>query len=191
MGKNNHSFFSTLATGWFVLKYGWLILMIIIALGGILFVVVKDLDKEYKQYGYTGFWDNIKYDHWTGEIIPKTEIETYSSDEKFITNAKGDKVTVYKIKELIAQFEEIVGDKTDFNEADVDKIEAICNVLLKEYLDLDYEITPASKNSTYYYIKLSEKQKDLEYHTISTTRELEETSKEVFKKTYRKENGLK
>ena len=191
MGKNDRSFFSTLVTGWFVLKYGWLILMIIIALGGILFVVVKDLDKEYKQYGYTGFWDNIKYDHWTGEIIPKTEIETYSSDEKFITNAKGDKVTVRQIKELIAQFEEIVGDRTDFSEADVAKIETICNLLFKEYLEVDYKIDSIGGKGISYYISLNNAPKDIKYDSISSTRELEDSSKEIFQKMYRKENGLK
>jgi len=191
MGKNDHSFFSVLTTGWFVLKYGWLILMIIIALGGILFVVVKDLDKEYKQYGYTGFWDNIKYDHWTGEIIPKAEIETYSSDEKFITNAKGEKVTVRQIKELIAQFEEIVGEKTFFSEADVAKIETICNLLFKEYLEVDYKIDSIGGKGISYYISLNDAPKGIKYDSISTTTNLKDCSKEIFQKMYRKENGLK
>lgn len=37
----------------------------------IILSVKGDLDNEYQQYGYTGFSDNIKYDEWTDEIIPK------------------------------------------------------------------------------------------------------------------------
>lgn len=52
----------------------------------------RNLDREYQQYGYTGFTDNIKYDEWTHKVIPKNEIGTYNNNNKYITKSNGEKV---------------------------------------------------------------------------------------------------
>ena len=76
MSKKN-DLLSTLTLGWFVSQFWWVILFVIIAFVIILISETRDIGKEYQKYGYSGYWDNIKYDEWTGEIIPKAEIETY------------------------------------------------------------------------------------------------------------------
>ena len=76
----------------------------------VIFFVNGDLDNEYQQYGYNGFSDNIKYDEWTDEIIPKNKIETYNNDNKYITKSNGDKVYFADIKQQLTAYEELQGD---------------------------------------------------------------------------------
>ena len=51
--------------------------------------------------------DHIEYDSWTDEIIPKQEISTYSNDEKYITNSKGEEIKFSQMKEEIERFREV------------------------------------------------------------------------------------
>lgn len=80
-------------------KLRFLIITILIILAIIIFITKKDMDNEYKKYGYTGFCDTIKYDDYTKENIPKNEISTYNNDNKFITNKKGQTIYFYQIKQ--------------------------------------------------------------------------------------------
>lgn len=65
--------------------------------------------------------DHIEYDSWTDEIIPKQEISTYSNDEKYITNSKGEEIKFSKIKEEIERFREVQGDYASFSKNKVKK----------------------------------------------------------------------
>ena len=90
MYKNN-DFFSQLGEVWIIYKLRWLIVIGIIIFVILFFIIDHYMNKEYQQYGYTSWTENIKYDEWTGEIIPKAEINTHTSMSKYITNSKGNK----------------------------------------------------------------------------------------------------
>ena len=75
MSKND-DILSQIGGMYILYKLRWVILIGIIIFGVVIFFVNGDLDNEYQQYGYNGFSDNIKYDEWTDEIIPKNKIET-------------------------------------------------------------------------------------------------------------------
>lgn len=191
MGKKKQGILSIFSMGWIASELGLMILIGILGLGMVLFIAGSSLSKEYKQYGYNGFWDDIQYDDWTGEIIPKAEIENYSNDEKYITNSKGEQVTFEQIKEQMNLFQETTEGKTWIGEEQVETVESICNTLFREYLEIEYEIKPTSKkHSESYYIQLSEEREDLEYHIISEFSELEWSVKELVKKLYKEQNGL-
>lgn len=84
----------------------------ILTIGILIFKIEMDLYEENKKYGYYGFWDNVEYDTWTDEIIPKQEIDTYNNDDKYITNSKGKKIYFKQIKELlnsIKNYKETIG----------------------------------------------------------------------------------
>ena len=82
MSKSN-DILSSIGGIYILYKLRWVILVGIIVFGVIIFSVKGDLDKEYQQYGYTGFSDKIEYDEWTHEIIPKNGIFSLGSSPKF------------------------------------------------------------------------------------------------------------
>lgn len=154
------------------------------------FIVSPQVDKEYQQYGYTGLSDNIKYDTWTGEIIPKQEISTYNNDNKYITNAKGEQIRFSQMKKLIKEFGEIQGSYASFNGEKVESIDSICNIILREYLDLNYEIVNWGNSSNNYVLQIKGDYEKSYYSEISNSSELEGLVKEVVKDKYRNQNNL-
>lgn len=189
MSKNS-SFFSDIGTAYIIYKLKWLIVIGIIFFAGIFFFMNKDMDKEYQKYGYSGWSDNIKYDEWTGEIISKSDIETYTSSNKYITNSKGNKITVALIEELIQQYGEIQGSYASFNESKKESLDNICNTLLKEYLDLDYVIKPfGDEKLKNFRFKIVGDYENNYYSDFSTPSDLRSLAKEVFKDRYNKENN--
>lgn len=191
MSKNN-DIFSQLGEAWIIYKLRWLILIGIIIFVAMFFIINHDMDKEYQKYGYSSWTDNIKYDEWTGEIIPKAEINTYTSDSKYITNSNGNKITVAQIEELVKQYGEIQGSYASFNESKKDSLDSICNTLLRDYLDLDYEIRPFGEtNSHSYRFQIVGDYENNYYSDFSTPSDLRGLSKEVFKDKYKKENNIK
>ncbi len=190
--SKNKSLFSDLGTAYIIYKLRWLIIIGIILFGSIFFFMNRDIDNDYKKYGYTGMLDNIKYDEWTGEIIPKNEISTYTSSNKYITNSKGNKITVAQLEDLIKQYGEIQGSYASFSDEKKDSLDSICNTLLREYLDLNYEIIPfGEKNSHNYRFQIRGEYEDNYYSWISSPSDLRGLVKEVFKDRYEKENNLK
>lgn len=190
MSKNSN-FFTDIGTAYIIYKLRWIIVIGIILFGSIFFFMKRDIDNDYKKYGYTGIMDNIKYDEWTGEIIPKAEINTYTSDNKYITNSKGNKITVAQIEDLLKQYGEIQGSYASFNESKKDSLDNICNILLREYLDLNYEIKHfGGENSKSYRFQIIGDYEDNYYSWISSPSDLRGLVKEVFKDKYCKQNGI-
>ena len=190
MAKNK-SILDGIGTAYILYTFRWFIFIGIIGIVILFFVISNDLDKEYQQYGYTGFSDNIQYDQWTGEIIPKSEIETYSSDNKYITNSKGEEISVARINILLSRYEEIQGSYMSFSEDKKDALDVICNILLRNYLDLDYEIKPfGGDDSKSYRFQIIGEYENSYYSWISSPSELKGLVQEVFKDKYTKQNGL-
>ena len=191
MSKGN-DLFSQLGEAWIIYKLRWLIVIGIILFIVIFVVINHDMNKEYQQYGYSSWTNNIKYDEWTGEIIPKAEINTHTSMSKYITNSKGNEITVAQIEELVKQYGEIQGSYASFNESKKESLDSICNILLREYLDLDYEIKPFGEaNSHNYRFQIVGDYSENYYSNFSTPSDLRSLSKEVFIDKYKKENNLK
>ncbi len=189
--SNNKDLLSQIGEAFLLYKLRWVILAGIIFLVAIYFIVSPQVDKEYQQYGYTGLSDNIKYDEFTGEIIPKEQIATYDNSDKFIINSKGNKITVAQIEELVKQYSEIQGSYASFNETKKDSLDNICNTLLREYLDLDYEIRKfGGENSHNYRFQIVGDYSKNYYSDFSTPSDLRSLSKEVFKDKYCKQNGI-
>lgn len=137
MSKSN-DILSLIGGIYILYKLRWVILIGIIVFGVIAFSVKGDLDKEYQQYGYTGFSDNIKYDEWTHEIIPKNEIETYNNDNKYITKSSGEKVYFADIKKQLNAYEKLQANKIYISPEKVDQVRSICNKLFSDYFELEY-----------------------------------------------------
>ena len=185
MSKNN-DFLSQIGEIFILYKLRWVILFGIIVLIAIFLIVSPQVDKEYQQYGYTGISDNIKYDEWTGEIIPKNQIATYDNSNKYIINSKGNKITFAQIQEQIDQYSSIQGSYASFKSDKVKALDSICNILLRDYLDLDYEIIPfGGENSNNYRFQIRGDYEKSYYSWFSTPSDLKGLVKEVIKDKYK------
>ena len=135
--------------------------------------------------------DNIQYDNWTGEIIPKYKIETYSNDDKYIVNLKDEKVSFKQIKDLLEQYRVVQENNAFVKEENFNELTSICNVLLKEYLDLDYKVIKSDNpNMNEYRFKVSGKYEDSYYNEFTSTSYLEGLVRIVVKELYRGQNNL-
>lgn len=188
MSKNN--IFSQIGQAYIIYKLRWLIIIGIIMLVAMFFVIDNDMNEKYKKYGYSS-WTELKYDEWTGEIVPKKDIENYTSNNKYITNSKGIKITVAQIEELVKQYGAIQGSYASFNERQKDSLDNICNTLLREYLDLNYIIEPFGEERLHNYrFKIVGDYENNYYADFSTPSDLRSLSKEVFKDKYSKQNKI-
>lgn len=173
-------------------KFWYVIPAVMVAVIAIFIFVTPKIDKKYQKYGYTGYNDNIKHDLWTGEIIPKQEIDTYNNDEKYIINSKSEQIKFNQMKELIKQYNQIQGNNAFINESNLDSLTSICNILLKDYLDLDFEIKPfGNLYDKNYVFKVKGEYENSYYSDFSSTPYLEGLVKEVVKDKYRSQNYLK
>ena len=146
----------------------------------------KDLNKEPIEKGYNGFFDDIKYDEWTGEIIPKNEIYSYNNDNKYITNQKGEMIYFYQIKEQINEYEKIQAQHGFIKEKDKEMIDNICKKLLNEYLDVEYEWNGTSNSQ--YEIHIKNYDKYGEY--IGATSDLKTFVAEKVNEIYKEQNKI-
>lgn len=182
---------SSILSAYIIYKLRWLIIIGIVMLVAMFFIIDNDMNEKYKKYGYSSWTEHIKYDEWTGEIVPKKDIENYISDNKYITNSKGIKITVAQIEELVKQYGAIQGSYASFNERQKDSLDNICNTLLREYLDLNYIIEPFGEERLHNYrFKIVGDYENNYYADFSTPSDLRSLSKEVFKDKYSKENNI-
>jgi hypothetical protein len=166
-----------------------LTILAIIAFIALLVGVYIVPNAKYKQYGYTGANDNIVYDEYTGEIVPKNEIDTYDNSKKYIVNSKGEKVTIKEIKAILAGYKSIQGDTKYISEENKDAIDGVCNTLFKKFLDVNYEIQQAGKYR--YQIHIIGKYEKYSRFNISTYSEVEDIVKIIVKDKYKPEDNKK
>ena len=148
MSKGN-DILSSIGGIYILYKLRWIIFIGIIVLAIIVFSVKGDLDKEYQQYGYTGFSDNIKYDEWTDEVIPKNEISTYNNNSKYITKSNGEKVYFSDIKEQLNAYEKLQGNYAFIKEEKIEQVKNICDILFPNYFEIEYSIDKTSDGNSY------------------------------------------
>lgn len=186
------SWFDSVCNFILLYKLRFIILAIVIILGVIIFNVQKDLDNEYRQYGYTGFFDNIKYDDWTKEVIPKDEISSYNNDNKFIVNSKGETVYFYQLKQKIEEYRNVQGQYAYLTDERKSKVEGVCDTLLRNFLNIDYEFK-LCENMGAYEICLKScivNGKDRSGYCFGSSSDLESLVKEFVRGVYREQNGL-
>lgn len=173
--------------GYLISKFWWLILIVII----LAIVTYPEMNKEYIDNGYSGYWD-ARFDEWTGEIIPKQELETYNNDDKYITNSKGEQIKFAQIDELLNKYEEIQGDASNIKKTNLNKLTEICDILIKEYFDLDYEVCDYANDpsTNMYSIRMKGEFEDSEYKDVSSASYLRSLAHKVVKEKYRSQNGL-
>ena len=136
--------------------------------------------------------DNIKYDEWTDEIIPKNKIETYNNDNKYITKSNGDKVYFADIKQQLTAYEELQGDYAFIKADNVDKCKSICDVLFLSYFELSYSIDKISDGNSYLIHLKDFTANGMHYddYSIGPTYEMRSIIKYLVKGIYREQNGL-
>lgn len=187
--SKNKGFLEEIVDMYILYKFRYVILIIIFAAIAVLIFVTPKMDKEYQNYGYTGYTDKIKYDQWTGEIIPKQEIETYNNDDKYITNSKGEQITFKQMKDLIKQYEQTHGGSfANIKQEKLEALTSICDILIKDYLELDYEVVPFGRPSdNMYNLKIKGEYEDSYYSNITSSQYLAGFVKEVVRDKYKKQ----
>lgn len=187
----NKNWLSKFSKFYIVYELRWIIIVCLIVIGIFAFSESKRLDKKYQQYGYSGHMDNIQYDNWTGEIIPKYKIETYSNDDKYIVNLKGEKVSFKQIKDLLEQYRVVQENNAFVKEENLNELTSICDVLLKEYLDLDYKVIKSDNpDMNEYQFKVSGKYEDSYYNEFASISYLDGLVRTVVQERYRNQNNL-
>lgn len=126
-----------------------------------------------------------------GMIIPKYKIETYSNDGKYIVNLKGEKVSFKQIKDLIEQYRIVQENNAFVKEENLNELTSICDVLLKEYLDLDYKVIKSDNpDMNEYQFKVSGKYEDSYYNEFASISYLDGLVRTVVQERYRNQNNL-
>ena len=190
--SKNKDILSQIGGIYILYKLRWIILIGIIILAIIILSVKVDLDNEYQQYGYAGFNDNIEYDEWTDEVIPKDEISTYNNDNKYITKSNGEKVYFADIKEQLNAYEELQDNYAFIKPENVEQAKSICDVLFLNYFELSYSIDKTSDGNSYL-IHLKDFTTNGMYfddYLIGSAYEMKNIIKYLVKGIYREQNGL-
>ena len=191
MSKNN-DILSQIGGMYILYKLRWVIIIGIIILTIIVFSVKGDLDKEYQQYGYTGFSDNIKYDEWTDEVIPKDEISTYNNDNKYIIKSNGEKVYFVNIKDQLNAYEKLQGNYAFIKEEKAEQVKNICDILFSDYFEIEYSIDKISDGNSYLIHLKNFTANGMHYddYSIGAAYEMINIIKYLVKGIYREQNGL-
>lgn len=191
MSKGN-DILSSIGGIYILYKLRWIIFIGIIVLAIIVFSVKGDLDKEYQQYGYTGFSDNIKYDEWTDEVIPKDEIQTYNNDNKWITKSNGEKVYFSDIKEQLNAYEKLQGNYAFIKEEKIEQVKNICDILFPNYFEIEYSIDKTSDGNSYliHLKNFTANGMYYEEYSIGSYSDMRSIIKYLVKGIYREQNNL-
>ena len=191
MSKGN-DILSSIGGMYILYKLRWIIFVGIIILAIIVFSVKEDLDKEYQQYGYTGFSDNIKYDEWTDEVIPKDEIQTYNNDNKWITKSNGEKVYFSDIKEQLNAYEKLQGNYAFIKEEKIEQVKNICDILFQNYFEIEYSIDKTSDGNSYliHLKNFTANGMYYEEYSIGSYSDMRSIIKYLVKGIYREQNNL-
>ena len=191
MSKSN-DILSQIGGIYILYKLRWVILVGLIIVGIIVFSVKGDLDKEYQQYGYTGFSDNIKYDEWTDEVIPKDEIQTYNNDNKWITKSNGEKVYFLDIKEQLNAYEKLQENYAFIKEEKIEQVKNICDILFPNYFEIEYSIDKTSDGNSYliHLKNFTANGMYYEKYSIGSYSDMRSIIKYLVKGIYREQNNL-
>ena len=115
----------------------------------------------------------------------------YNSNKSF-TNSKGKSVTLGTIKDLENQYESIQKSYMFVTADRKDSLDSICNKLLRECLDVDYELVHKNSNNFDYYVFVVKGEfKKSYYSEVDSTSKLKGLVREVLKTKYFKDVNMK
>ena len=162
-----------LVNSYLILKFLPLIIIIIALLIFGYFNFAKPIYEESRKNGY-GIFETERIDPMTGEVIPKSQIDTYNNSYKTIIDARGKETPFFyisKLRDSICDYlnEGITSDNKGL-------ITGGCQLLLQNTLGVDFEITD---NELY-----------VNNMWISGSNDFRDTVNGIVKQIYRKQNGL-
>lgn len=114
-----------------------IITIIIIAFIVGYFKFAKPVYKEHETYGY-GKFETAKIDPMTGEIIPKSELNSYDNSNKTILDVKGNKVYFSQINNLKESISSKIKSSGEIKEKEL--LQKECKLLLEDILGISFEI---------------------------------------------------
>ena len=145
----NKSFLEQIGEIFLLYKLRWIILIGIILVGIIIFSLSKSMDKKYQQYGYSGFFDNIKYDEWTDEVIPKDKINSSTIKYKSITTQDGSIVSEKELEYYVEEYRKVQDSYGYLTEERKSQVESLINMLFGLMFKIDYSFEKTSTNTSY------------------------------------------
>lgn len=174
-------------------QFRWIILIGIILLGVAIFSLSKSMDKEYQQYGYSGFFDNIKYDEWTDEVIPKDKINSPTIKEKSITTPDGSNISEKELEYYVEEYRKVQDSYRYLTEERKNKVKSLVNMLFGKMFKIDYSFEKIPSDETYIIHLKNFDANGIHYedYEIGATSDFENILKLLFKGMYREQNGLK
>lgn len=170
---NMKKIINDLVNSYLILKCLPFIIIIIALLTVGYFKIAKPIYEENKKNGY-GIFETAKIDPMTGEVIPKSQIDTYNNSNKTIIDARGKETNLFyisKMRDSICDYlnEGITSDNKGL-------ITGGCQLLLQDTLGVDFEIIG---NELY-----------VNNMWISGPNDFRDTVNTIVKQIYRKQNGL-
>ena len=154
-----------LVNSYLILKCLPFIIIIIALLTVGYFKIAKPIYEENKKNGY-GIFETAKIDPMTGEVIPKSQIDTYNNSNKTIID-----FYLSKMRDSICDY--LNEGITSVNQG---LIKGGCQLLLQDTLGVDFEIIG---NELY-----------VNNMWISGPNDFRDTVNTIVKQIYRKQNGL-
>ena len=179
-------FFKELCDFWLIYVFRFPIIIVIILLIILGVGAKKSLDKEYKQLGYSGFYDNtITYDKWTDEVIPKNQIGSDEIKEKSIATSKGN-ITEKELEEYLNKYNDAQGSRMFITNDRVDKVRPIVDELFSQRLGIEYTIEKEAKMDVY---EVHLKNFDIgethyDDYSFESTEDLRDILEKIFKANY-------
>ena len=189
MSKDNETL-SQIGGLYLLYKFRWIILLAIL-----LICMNNDISKEYQEHGYSGMFDDVKYDEWTGEMIDKNKINSYKyiQPTKYFTNSKGDHILVLYLEGQLEEYRKIQGQKAYINQENHDKVNHICDELFNKYFEIKYTIESSEGSSSLYRVHLKDFEiggKKIADEDFGATSHLRHLLHKLFKDRYLKESEI-
>lgn len=92
---------------------------------------------------------------------------------------------------MLEQYRAVQENNAFVKEENLNELTSICDVLLKEYLDLDYKVIKSDNSDmNEYQFKVSGKYEDSYYNYFTSTSYLEGLVRNVVQEMYRSQNNL-
>ena len=150
------------------------------------------MDREYQEYGYSGFFDNIKYDEWTDEIIQKDKIDSPTIEYKSIVTTNGSNVSEKELEYYVEEYRKVQDSYEYLTEERKSQVESLIDMLFGLMFKIDYSFEKTSTNTSYTIHLKNFDANGIHYddYEIGPTSEFKYILKLLFKGIYREQNGL-
>lgn len=163
----------SIVNAYIIYKFLPIVVIIIIVLIIGYFKFAKPVFDEHELYGYSKF-ETARIDPMTGEIIPKSQINSYDNSSKTILDVNGNQISFGEINKMIDNICSYIKETGIVENKEL--LTEKCQLLLKDKLGIDYEI----KDNNLY----------IKNEYISSKIDCRDIINEIVKKMYREQNKL-